>query len=357
MKAKSITFILPGQGNKPSGGFKVVYEYANYLAINNWNVEIIHIAWLHNTASLLKGILKFFFFFLNYKPSHWITLDKRIKTRWVFKLYTIYTKRVVATAWETAELLYRYWATHKKLMIYYLIQADESQFDEVVKYNWQNRVCATWYYAWRKIVITDFLFELVSKCDKDVIKIYNGIDFTKYHIVTPIEKRNKYRICMMAHIFEWKGTKTGVNAFIKLKQKFPDVQITLFSTYPKMSYIPGWINYEYLASQDRIIDIYNESAIFISCSYTEGFGLPFAEAMACGCATIVSDIPAYRNIGNTDTTIYFNIGDIHGLVQNIEFLFENTKKMIEYAYNGYYRVKDNFSLRKSSIVFEEFISS
>jgi glycosyltransferase involved in cell wall biosynthesis len=355
MKAEAITFVLPGQGNKPSGGFKVVYEYANYLAMNNWSVEIIHIAWLNNTASLLKGIIKFFFFFLNYKPFHWFTLDKSIKTRWVFKLHKIYTDKAVATAWETAELLYRYCMTHKNLMVYYLIQADESQFDEVVKYNWQNRVYMTWHYEWKKIVITDFLFEIVSECNKNVIKISNGIDFTKYHVVIPIEKRNKYRICMLAHIFEWKGTKVGVDAFILLKCKFPDIQITLFSTYPKMSYIPDWINYEYLVPQERIIGIYNESAIFISCSYTEGFGLPFAEAMACGCATIVTDIPAYRNLGNKNTTIYFNPGNVDHLVSSIERLLIDDKQRMLYAYTGNQHIKKILSFEESAKLFHDYI--
>jgi glycosyltransferase involved in cell wall biosynthesis len=357
MKAKGITFILPGQGTKPSGGFKVVYEYANYLAVNGWDVEIMHIAWLNYSASLLKGIIKYIVFFLNYKPTHWFALDKSIKTHWTFKLHKIFTERVVATSWATAELLYRYNATHKSLIPYYLIQGDESQFDEVVKNRWQNRVYETWHYEWKKIVITDFLFELVSKCSKDLIKIYNGIDCTKYRVVMPIEKRNKYRICMLAHIFELKGTKTGVDAFITLKRKFPDLQITLFSVYPKMSYIPDWINYEYLASQDRIVEIYNEAAIFISCSYTEGFGLPFAEAMACGCAAIVTDIPAYRNIGNTNTTIYFNAGNVESLVCSIEKLFTDDKQRILYAHNGERHIRNMLSFENSAKQFHEFISS
>ena len=37
-----ITFILPGLSRYPSGGFKVVYQYANKFAEDGHQVTIIH---------------------------------------------------------------------------------------------------------------------------------------------------------------------------------------------------------------------------------------------------------------------------------------------------------------------------
>jgi glycosyltransferase involved in cell wall biosynthesis len=277
-----------------------------------------------------------------------------IKTRWVFRLQKIYTKKVIATAWITAELLNKL-NINNVFDMYYLIQGDESKFDEVIKYNWQNRVYATWQYNWKCITITDFLFEMIKQHNQNIIKIVNGVDCDKYKIITPIEYRDKFAICMLGHIFEWKGTRIGIAALEILKNKYPDLQVTIFSVYPKMRYIPDWITYEYMASQARIVDIYNQATIFISCSYTEGFGLPFVEAMACGCATVVSDIPAYRDIANDSMTLYFDAGNINALVSNIELLLNNDMKRIEYMKNGNQYVKSTFSFDKSADLFEKFI--
>jgi glycosyltransferase involved in cell wall biosynthesis len=350
---KSVTFVLPGQGTKPSGGFKIVYEYANYLAGHNWYVEIIHIAWMDNIASLLKGIAKYFFFFLNYKPSQWFNLHKAIKTRWTFRLKDINTKKVVATAWATAELLYR--QNNNIFDMYYLVQADESKFDDVVAHNWQERVYATWKYNWKLIVINDFLFKMIIKYNKNIIKITNGIDHEKYKIVKQIESRERLSISMLGHIFKWKGTETGIEALNILKNKYPNMRVIVFGVYPKMSYIPDWIDYEYMPSQERIVAIYNQSAIFISCSYTEGFGLPFIEAMACGCASVVSDIPAYRDIADETMALYFEPGNVASLICNIEMLFNNDIKRIEYAHKSNLHTKSLFSFEKSAESLESYL--
>jgi glycosyltransferase involved in cell wall biosynthesis len=355
---KSVTFVLPDRGIKPCGGFKIVYEYANYLASHNWYVEIIHIAWLENIGFLLKmlkGIAKYFVFFLNYKPSSWFDLHTAVKTRWVFRLKQINTKKVIATAWEIAELLYRQF--NNSLDMYYLVQADESKFDGVVAHNLQERVYATWKYNWKLIVINDFLFKMITKYNQNVIKIINGIDHEKYKIIKQVENREKYSICMMGHTAELKGTEIGVEALKLLKNKYPNMSATLFSVFPKMSYIPDWINYEYMPLQERIVAIYNRSTVFISCSYTEGFGLPFVEAMACGCATVVSDIPAYRDISDETMTLYFEPGNVVSLICNIEMLFNDDIKRIKYAYNGNLHTKSSFSLKKSAEAFERYISN
>ena len=350
---KFVTFILPGQGTKPSGGFKVVYEYANYLVNHDWYVEVIHIAWLNNITSLFKGIVKYFIFFFNYRPSQWFNLHNKVKTRWVLKLKKINTKKVVATAWSTAELLYRL-KRDVSFDEYYLIQADESKFDDVVAGNWQERVYATWKYNWKIIVINNFLFEMIAKYNKNIIKITNGIDCEKYEIIEQIDYRKKFSICMLGHIFEWKGTKIGVEALNLLKTKYPDMQVTIFSVYPKMAYIPAWINYEYMASQERIVEIYNQSALFVSCSYTEGFGLPLVEAMACGCAAVISDIPAYRDIVNETMALYFEPGNIEDVVHKIDCFFINDNKRREYAYKSNQHVKSSFSFEKSAESLENY---
>ena len=353
---KSVTFVLPCHGAKPIGGLKIVYEYANYLACCDWRVEIIHIAWLNNVMSWFRGLATYFNRIHSYKPNKWFDLHVAIKTYWVFKLKKINAKKIIVTSWEAAELLYR--QQNNDSDIYYLIQGDETKFDDVMKHNWQERVQETWKYNWKLIAINDFLYKMIYKFNQNIVKVTNGIDKEKYKIVLPIECREKFTVCMLGHVLEWKGTRIGVEALQILKNKYSNMQVTIFSTYPKMRFIPDWVNYEYLASQEKIVDIYNQSALFISCSYAaEGFGLPFVEAMACGCATVVSDIPTYRDIANETMTAFFEPGNIASLVDTIEVVLNDDEKRKKYAFNGNQHVKANISFEKSAESLEKYLLS
>lgn len=52
----------------------------------------------------------------------------------------------------------------------------------------------------------------------------------------------------------------------------------------------GWV------SENDLLKYFRSANIFISTSHSEGFGLSVLQAMACGCAVIVSNIPAHRSL-------------------------------------------------------------
>lgn len=55
--------------------------------------------------------------------------------------------------------------------------------------------------------------------------------------------------------------------------------------------------------------IYRRAALVLQPSDAEGFGLPIAEAMACGVPVVASDIPVLREVGG-DAAEYCPVGDI-----------------------------------------------
>ncbi|PIR42372.1 hypothetical protein COV25_03520 [candidate division WWE3 bacterium CG10_big_fil_rev_8_21_14_0_10_35_32] len=66
--------------------------------------------------------------------------------------------------------------------------------------------------------------------------------------------------------------------------------------------------------------LFSGAHAFISCSLEEGFGLPLLESLACETPAMVSDIPAFREIGE-DKIIYINPNDVksikHGFLEII----------------------------------------
>ena len=55
--------------------------------------------------------------------------------------------------------------------------------------------------------------------------------------------------------------------------------------------------------------VYRRAALVLQPSDAEGFGLPVAEALACGATVLASDLPALREVGG-DAAAYCPVGDI-----------------------------------------------
>jgi len=79
------------------------------------------------------------------------------------------------------------------------------------------------------------------------------------------------------------------------KEKNPGIELILFGTGERPAGIPAWI--EYHQNPSNLKELYNRAAIFISPSWGEGWALPPAEAMQCGCAAIITDIGGHRDYG------------------------------------------------------------
>ncbi len=71
---------------------------------------------------------------------------------------------------------------------------------------------------------------------------------------------------------------------------------------------PGYVDREHARALMR------HAAVFVLASEVEGFGLPLAEAIACGAPTVASDIPALRESGGP-ATVFTPAGDAAALAR------------------------------------------
>ena len=55
---ESITFLMPGKGSIPVGGFKVVFEYANRLQKDGYDVHIVYPVSILFTKSSIRLKIK-----------------------------------------------------------------------------------------------------------------------------------------------------------------------------------------------------------------------------------------------------------------------------------------------------------
>ena len=353
---KHIHFILPFSGRKPVGGFKVVYEYANHLVGMGHQVTITHSAGLYLGVNPndrpIQNIAKFLIFGVTrqYLPTSWFRLDPKVKTRWVPSLkpfFGIPADVVIATAWETAEWVARYPASMGEK--FYLIQHLEDWIAP------RERVLATWCLPLQKIVISKWLSAIANDLGQAATVIPNGLDHDAFGVDLPPESRDPNNVLMLHHSLAFKGTAHGLEALRIAKKEHPALKVTLFGVHPpKTDSLPFWVHFELRPTQTRLRTLYNQAAIFLSPSLAEGWALPPAEAMMCGCATVLTDIGGHEYAIDQKTSLLSAPEDARSMAEHMLTLLKDQGSRIQLGQAGAVEMKQ-YDWNTSAQTFKELL--
>jgi glycosyltransferase involved in cell wall biosynthesis len=210
----------------------------------------------------------------------------------------------------------------------------------------------------KKIVISRGLYERgisLGVDSRDLIYVPNGIDHSIYRQLEPIENRPPW-VVMLYHIIDWKGSKDGIRALQLAKAQYPTMKAVLFGIFSRPNDLPSWIEYRCNPSRDELVNsIYNGSSIYVCSSWHEGFGLPPAEAMACGCAVVSTDVEGVRDFAENEVTALLSPPkDPEALAGNIVRLLRDDELRIKLAKAGHERIKE-FTWGKSTDLLEQFL--
>lgn len=328
-----VTFVLPFDGRKPVGGLKVAYEYANQLVAGGHSVTLVHPAGLYlgvgKNDRWYRSVAKFVIYGVAHKylPTEWFALDPRVVVSWVPSLHLRHipvADVIVATAWETAEWVVGY--PEDRGRKFYLIQHFEDWCGD------RQRVLNTWNLPLNKIVISKWLGEIARAEGERFSYIPNGLDFERFGVDVAPDRRNPKRILMLYHYLDWKGSKEGLAALEMVHQQDPSIQVTLFGVVsPNLGDLPEWVSFEKLPSKQRLREMYNEAAIFMSPSWAEGWALPPAEAMQCGCATVLTDIGGHEYAIHGKTSLLSPPRDVEQMASDLLTLLKDNALRIRLA--------------------------
>lgn len=330
-----ITFVLQGYSKYPIGGYKMVFEYASQFIMRGYGVNIVFDC--SPEAKRHPGIpvfiRKFCYKFLVWYYPKWFALNPKIHK---ICAYTGINDRelpdadfVCATAVGTANDVAKLSINKGKKL--YFIQGFE---------NWgswtADAVKETYRLEMKNIVIAKWLEKIVQDSGADCVLIPNGIDFDVFNINIPIASRKGHTVSMLYHDQVHKGSVYGIAALEKLKERYPDLQATLFGVPKRPDDLPKWIQYIQSATQPQLRQVYNQSKIYLCPSTKEGFGLTGAEAMACGCAYVASDYGGVHEYATDGRNVLLSPPkDVEGLVEHISYLFDHDDERIKLARQGY----------------------
>lgn len=294
-----MTFLLPGYAWGPSGGFRVVYEYANRLVARGHAVNVIHPRRIRQPfASPEKLTLRSRFrsglIWVNEQfrvpVVKWHPIDPRVNLQFVpatDQKFIPDADFVFATGWTTVASVLQY--SRSKGHKCYLIQGYESYHAA------KEHVDATWRAPLHKIVIAKWLSQLGTELGcSDLTYIPNGLNHDLYRLTQPIEERD-VRVSMLYSSTPIKGAADGISALTMVRKRHPDIKVVMFGVSRLEPWVPDWIKYYRNPAQEFIVrEIYNRSRVYIAPSWLEGSPLPPAEAASCGCAIAATDIGGFR---------------------------------------------------------------
>lgn len=331
-----VNIYLPIIPTRPTGGCKIMYEYANQLAKRGHDVVIYNVytnAYLPYRFPVWLRHLKNDLLHPNYRPT-WFPLEECIQCKSIPYLREQFVRDAnvsFATNWTLTFDLNNLPANKGKKVN--LIQDYELWIG-----NNKEALHASYRLPITQVVIADYLADIVEReSGTRPPVVYNAINQNIYKITKPIEDRIPHTVSMLYSIEERKGTQYGLEALRICKESVPDLHVELFGVPPTPQKLEEWMHYN-RAPQD-LPAVYNSTAIYFTPSNGEGWALPPAEAMNCGCALVCTNISGHAAYANQQTALLVEPRNPQDMAEKLLTLLQDSNKRISQAERGHEFVK------------------
>jgi glycosyltransferase involved in cell wall biosynthesis len=323
--------VLPTYEPRPNGGFKIAYEYANRLARRGHSVTVVH-PWRGggHPPPPLQRLKRLRFYPRARRGVPWFSLDPEVEYRLVARLEPDAlppADALVATAWRTAGPVAA--AVPGRGAGFYLIQNYET-FDGPA-----DEVDATWRLPLHKIVIARWLERLSAGFGEADRTSYvpNAIDHGEFFQTTPQPHRGD-TVGMLWHHWAIKGTPVGLAALALARESVPTLEAVFFGTGRPPEDLPDWATYVRNPRGEQLRRLYDGMAIFLHPSLQEGWGLPPAEAMACGCALVAAANEGVLEYADAETALLAPLDDSETLADHVVTLLRDHERRERLAEAG-----------------------
>jgi glycosyltransferase involved in cell wall biosynthesis len=364
-----LAFFMPGAARSIRGGFKVLLMHASALAERGHEVTLFFPASNSenrrsgSTARLLRYLVGRVWSGL-YSPRNWAPVHRSVRMRWI-------------------------WRSHPRIARSFpiSIMADRSVIEDVMGTGPTNERPASRmlyffmeyeYYMAGGPAIRESIERAIQRADavlalspaaEDVAQRVKGAR-AAVHLVNPGVELDEFVYA------ETVGTRSRTEIGFALREepfkRTGDVICALaalrgsgaLSGYTCWAYgtiraprLPDWIDYSYRPSTSQLCGRLNHTAIFVVASLYEGWGLPGAEAMACGAALVST-----RNGGceayamHLENALLCVPGNVQDLSRCIRRLIEDPPLRLRLAEAGARSIRQ-FTWEASSRKFLEAVRS
>jgi glycosyltransferase involved in cell wall biosynthesis len=264
---------------------------------------------------------------------------------------------IFATAWQTALSVSE--CPREKGAKFYLVM------DFMPWLGDKCEVEQSWRLPLKKISISTWLAELITQAGapkEDVEAIPIAVDHDRFHVINDIRGRAK-RVVMLYSAVPYKRSQLGLSVLSKCKDAVPNLKASLFGPFEQqlgleqqLAAPPSWSEHHGYVSESELIKLYNAASIYLCSSAAEGFALPPAEAMACGCAVATTDCGGNRDYAEHEKTALVSApDDFASLADNVLRLLSDEELRVKIARAGRDRIAE-FTWEKSTRRLIEFVN-
>ena len=148
------------------------------------------------------------------------------------------------------------------------------------------------------IAVAHWLVEEAGRFGAPCVYVPHGLDRDCFVAGPPAAERQP-RVTIMTHHLDWKGLADALEAALLVRAARPDVELVLFGG-ERVPDHPG--RFVLAPSREQVAELLRSSAVHVVASWEEGFGLPGAEAIACGAALASTDTRGSRDYAIDDRT-------------------------------------------------------
>lgn len=333
-----IVIVLPSYYNTPIGGYHVQYQYANLLSHRGHDVTILFPHQLesgHPVKSRVKTPLWALRLRLQNRPLIGsFPLDARVKVRLMRDLsgHSLPSADVlVATAWQTAEAMADApTRCGRKFYVVYDYEHLMTAGPDI-----RERIEATYRMPFSMVATSKIVADTIRRCGGEpVANVPCGLDFDAFGVDVPPKQRKRLTVGFPARKEAFKGAADAVAAATLLRAQYNGrFRCAAFGSV-KMD-LPDWIEWHQYPSQAELRHFYNAQSVFMVPSHFEGWGLPGAEALACGAALVTTDNGGCRDYAlDGQTALVVPPNEPAGLAAAVTRLFENDNLRQQLAQAG-----------------------
>lgn len=159
-----------------------------------------------------------------------------------------------------------------------------------------------------------------------------------------------------------KGIRDALQAVAALRDEGRTLHLTRVSSLPQNvaeCAITTVDDYHQAVSPARMAQLYHQADMVLTPSYgAEGFGLPFAEALASGTAVVATAIPSYLSLDSRhDYACFVPPGDTVALASAMRGLLDNPSRRIRMARRGAALLRGRYSAEAVAARLEQALSA
>jgi len=210
-------------------------------------------------------------------------------------------------------------------------------FPELAKKRGLTQAIENWWIGDRRAridhVVTDSEHsrrDIVRHCgfaEDRISVVFPGVDLDRFGLQSHGQGPARPYVLSVAGADPTKNLESLIAAFGRLPRAIRDrYDLVLVGDIPRRPAVRDALEAATLGEQirflgpqsdDRLITLYQEAALFVFPSRYEGFGLPVLEAMACGCPVISSNAASLPEVAG-DAAILVDATDVAALAGEIE---------------------------------------